>query len=926
MLAAKADVMAAGSATEMKKINLNQNWLFAFEKDLDCFNGYGFDKYADAFGAPARFYAFSNWQTVELPHDWAVALPKDLRADTSAGARPNTRRQHYMTERHSDLEEVFSVGWYRKHFMPEDEWQGKRVFLEFEGVFRDSMVWVNGTFMDRHTSGYTSFMLEITDHLVFGEENAVAVRVDSEQYEGWWYEGAGIYRNVFLHVAEPVYVKPRSTIIKTQLDGHVSVECTVVNDAAVPFSGDAVFAIGQEASVCVPVNAAPYSEISIRTEMQIASPRLWHVDHPDLYTLTIAIGAERHEEVFGVRTVGFDPDRGFLLNGQPFKLRGACVHQDFGGVGVALTDNLQTYKIRRLKDMGVNAYRCSHNAPAPALLKACDELGMLVMDETRLFGTSPEAVRQLTDVIERDRNHPCVFIWSLGNEEFSVQNLPISARLMEKMTRIAKTLDDTRPVTYSGNNGPDFHGANGAAEVRGVNYIRNDGGEGGGWLDKYHADHPHQPVIGTEESSYVLSRGGAATDLGSSRLDSSGLVTMMWGSTPKGWVKYFEERDYLAGSFMWTGFDYRGEPNPFITTNVSSSFGTLDLCGLAKPPFWYYKAWWTDEPVLQITPHWNHTPGDLVDIHVFTNCEQVTLSLNGRKLETQTVNRFDAPRFRVPFEPGVLCAEGVRNGQIIRHALATSGRTAEIRCRCELPAQNDGDIAIWHLSAYDENGVFCPTAMEMLEVTVENGVIAGVGNGDPASLDMEQLLPQEEAVFLRTFRMGDELYAVPPKAANHQRRRHDWLETEPAGNGFEDDVRYVAKFADNRSTAQTVELVTHVSGAEAYEYLEFERLGGAARVYLNGEEIGNTVEHNGRLSISSVRPYRFDCRFREGDNEIRVVSVQREFSDPPVSGYVKLGRLNAVRSQKVRLHYGMACVFIQSAQPEQVRVSAHLIQ
>ena len=281
----------------------------------------------------------------------------------------------------------------------------KRIFLEFEGIFRDAMLWVNGVYIDRHLSGYTGFLCEITDHLVAGE-NSIAVRVDSDQPEGWFYEGAGIYRNVH------------------------------------------------------------------------------------------------------------------LLNGQPLKFHGACVHQDFGGVGIALPDNLQYYKIQKLKEKGVNAYRCSHHAPAPALLRACDELGMLVLDETRMFGTAPEAVRQLKAMVRPDRNHPCVFAWCIGNEEFSVQDLPWSRKLVEKVTRIVKSLDDT------------------------------------------------------------------------------GDVTMPWGRTPKGWVQFFEEREYLAGGFMWTGFDYHGEANPFVNANVSSSFGAIDLCGIEKPPFYYYKAWWGREPWL----------------------------------------------------------------------------------------------------------------------------------------------------------------------------------------------------------------------------------------------------------------------------------------------------------------------------------------
>lgn len=909
----------------MKKRPFNQGWEFALENTLDAFNGFGFDKYSDAFGAPARFYDNSSWEKVTLPHDWAVSLPIDLRANTFAGARANTHSHRFMTERRSEAAPVCHIGWYRRQFTPDAGWEGRRVFIEFEGVFRDATVWVNGVYLDRHLSGYTSFMLELTDHLVFGEVNSIAVRVDSDQYEGWWYEGSGIYRNVFLHIAELVYVKPWKTAIRTDLDGSVSADCVFVNDDSAPFSGEAVFEIRGEGRVSIPVDIAPFGETAVHAALSIAQPRLWHVDHPHLYELVIRIGQDEHTETFGVRTVAFDAERGFLLNGERLKIRGACVHQDFGGVGVALTDNLQYYKIRRLKEMGANAYRCAHHAPSPTLLRACDELGMLVMDETRMFGTSPEAVRQLTDVIERDRNHPCVFIWSLGNEEFSVQDKPHSFRLMEKMTRMAKLLDPTRPVTYSGNNGPEFTGANGASEVRGVNYIRNDGGEGGLWLDRYHADHPAQPVIGTEEGSYVLSRSGASNDLPGGRLDSSGLVTMPWGSTPKGWVKYFEERDYLAGSFLWTGFDYRGEPNPFVTAYVSSSFGTIDLCGMEKPPFYYYQAWWTDQPVLRLAPHWNHQSGETVAVCVFTNCEEVTLYLNGRKLETRTVERFDAPVFRVPFEPGVLSAEGVYHGKTLRCELRTAGHPVRLRITPALQAESSADTALYHVEAVDENGLLCATASCMTEVRVEGGVIAGVGNGDPACFEAEQLLPAEESFLINTFEWEGGFYAVPPKAPNRLRKRHDWMETESAGNGFEDDLRVVARFADNLVPERTVTLTARFADAEGYEYIEFERLGGDARIFLNGEEIGDNIEYRGRISISHARPYRFYCRFREGENVITVISVQREFSDPPVSGQVRVGRMVPVTAQAVRLHYGRACVFVRSENPERVLLDARVV-
>ncbi|MBR6727758.1 MAG: beta-galactosidase, partial [Clostridia bacterium] len=573
----------------MKKINFNKNWEFTFENALDAFNTFGFDKYSDAAGAAARFYDHSNWERIDLPHDWTVALTKSPLSNPFAGGYPNTHYHRFMAERRSEAEEVFHIGWYRKQFQLDPAWAGKRVFIEFEGIFRDAIVWVNGVYLDRHNSGYTGFTIEITDHLTEGD-NSVAVRVDSEQAEGWWYEGAGIYRNVSLLVGEPVYFKYNQTVVKTQLNGCVEASAVLVNDTAELVTRQVELCIcdaaGREvARAATAVTVPPYGEQTVAATMQVGDPKWWSVETPYLYSLALSMGEEQTALRFGIRTVGFDPDRGFLLNGTPVKVRGACVHQDLGGVGVALTDNLQYYKIKRLKEMGVNAYRCAHNAPAPALLDACDELGMLVMDETRMFGTSPEAVRQLTALMERDRNHPSVFIWSLGNEEFSVQNIEWSYHLMEKVTRLAKALDPTRPVTYGGNNGANFIGANGASEIRGVNYIRNS--KTGDWLDVYHSEHPHQPIIGTEESSYVLSRGGAVNDIGSGRLDATGNVTMSWGSTPKGWVKYMEKRDYFAGSFMWTGFDYRGEPNPFYYANTVSSFGTIDLCGMEKPPFYY---------------------------------------------------------------------------------------------------------------------------------------------------------------------------------------------------------------------------------------------------------------------------------------------------------------------------------------------------
>ena len=904
----------------MKRSCFNTGWSFALGSRIDEFCTLGITKYSDAAGAAARYYDHSSWERVDLPHDWAITLGRTRDADPFAGAYPDTHYHRYMAERRSNAPQIDHIGWYRKQFAYDPAWAGKRVFIEFEGVFRDAMVWCNGVYLDRHMSGYTGFALEITDHLVSGGDNSIAVRVDSEHPEGWWYEGAGIYRSVHLLVGESVYVKRGKTVVRAQVGGAVSASATLVNDTGAQRRQRVLWRIldaagGEVARAECTADLAPYSETAVQAELTIDHPQLWSVDSPYLYTLEIRADKEEETIPFGVRSVAFSAQNGFLLNGKPLKIRGANLHQDFGGVGVALTDNLQAYRVLRLKEMGVNAIRL-HHAPPPALLDACDRLGMLVMDETRLFGTSPEAVRQLTDIIERDRNHPCVFIWSMGNEEFSVQDDAWSFRLMQKMTRMAKALDPTRPVTYAGNNGPNAVGANGAAEVRGVNYIRN--GADGYWLDRYHSDHPAQPIIGTEEGSYVLSRGGAENDLGNGQLDALGSVTMPWGSTPKGWVKFFEERPYLAGGFMWTGFDYRGEPNPFYYENVSSSFGVIDLCGMEKPPFYYYKAWWTQEPVLRLAPHWNHRPGDTVRVGVFTNCERITLFLNGRALETCEVARFDAPVFLVPFEPGVLRVVGVRGGTTLEDEMITAGETAQVRVVPILSAQSAADIAIYQLEAYDENGVFCPLASDEIEVGIKNGRIVGVGNGDPSCMDAEQQPAQEEAIFLRSFACEEGVYHVPAKAQNAMRKRYDWLETESRADsaaGFEDDERIVARFGHNLAPAKQKTYTVRVRCTKAYEYVEFERLGSKTEVFLNGTKIGNTLRTHGRQANSAVRPYRFYARFAEGENELTLVALCEESDAPPISGTVKIGR-RVEKPCTVRLHFGKARVFVRSDTPQ----------
>lgn len=907
----------------MIKQNFNKDWEFTFDNALDHFSVFGFAKYADASGAAGRILKHSNWDKIDLPHDWAVALPKDTRANAFAGGRANSPFGRAMTEQRNDLEEIYNVGWYRKQFNYDSSWNGKRVFIEFEGIFRDSTVWINGVYMTRHTSGYTSFTLDITDHLRAGL-NSVAVRVDSTQPEGWWYEGAGIYRNVNLYISEPVYLEMNKTFVRSDVCGKINVSAVIVNETADIFAKSIEWTVKDAcgntvASVIGDSNVAPYGKAEISAGLFVESPTLWDIDNPYLYTLVASIGDTEEQEVtaFGIRSAVFDKDKGFLLNGRQVKIHGACVHQDFGGVGVALTDNLQYYKIKRLKEMGANAYRSSHHAPSPVILRACDELGMLVMDETRMFGTSPEAVEQLTSLVERDRNHPSIIIWTIGNEEFSVQDDALSKPIAEKMSRILKTLDDTRAITYGGNNGGNDVGANVGVEVRGINYLRNGSGD---WVNIYHEKHPEQPIIGTEESSYVLSRGGHINDLNRGLLDCTGNVTMIWGTTPRGWVQFVEEHEYFSGSFMWTGFDYRGEGNPFVYSNPCSSFGTIDLCGMEKPPFYYYRSWWTNEPTVYALPHWNYAPGETAKISVFTNCEKVTLFVNGRSVGEKTPEKFEIPTWEIPFEPGVLRAVGTKDGKEYVHELVTAGKMAEVRASDVIVSENDDDICIIELAAYDENGVLCPLDDTKISFALSgDGKIVGVGNGDSASFDYEQKPIIEETLSIRYFTDDLGMFCVPKKNENTTIRRYDMLYDSTPLEWLPEGERMVAGYMLKKSENIVRELRTTVDNVNGFKYIEFERLGGATEIFINGEKVGDNFS-TGREDWISTRPYRFYYDFGEGSYDIKLVckiEVTSVAPNDPVSGYVKLGKI-IDEPWDIKLHYGKARIFVKNASAKDI--------
>lgn len=698
-----------------------------------------------AVGAVDPRFDDAGWRTVDLPHDWAVELPfvesddEDVKAH---GYKPVGRKFPATT-----------IGWYRRSFPAAASDSGRRFVVKFDGVFRDCVVWVNGHFVGRNFSGYTGFSFDVTDYLLYDRKNVIVVRVDASQYEGWFYEGAGIYRHAWLVKHDPLHVPEHGVAVRTEFltgedrfgwtSANVTLSTEVRNGSAAPAGGMlSALVIGPDGKGAGEADAVPFTlgareTQTIRQAVVVRKPLVWSPETPNLYTLvTLVRRAGRVIDsvatTFGIRTVVFDADSGFFVNGTHVKIRGVCCHQDHAGVGTALPDRLQYFRIERLKEMGANAYRTSHHPPTPELLDACDRLGMLVLDENRLLGTAPEYEEQFRRLILRDRNHPSVFLWSLGNEEHVVQNNETGERIARRLFEIQRELDPTRISTYGGNNGNRFEGVNRALPVRGFNYMSIAD------IDLYRREHPRQFLIGTEEASTVSTRGVVETDSSKAYLEDADVNKPGWGSTAEAWWSFYDARPWLAGGFAWTGFDYRGEPTPFGWPCIGSHFGIMDACGFPKNVYYYYRSWWTDEPVLRISPHWNleGREGDTIAVRVYSNCERVELFQNGTSLGTKSMPANGHLEWAVAWRRGTLEARGERNGRVHRAKVETSGQATNIRLAPDRDAvAADGeDVSVVTVSVTDALGREVPDAGHRISLVADGpGRIIGVGNGDPTS-------------------------------------------------------------------------------------------------------------------------------------------------------------------------------------------------
>jgi beta-galactosidase len=732
-----------------KRVSFNQDWRFQL---------------GDAAKAQEPHFDDSEWRQLNLPHDWSIEgdFSENAPAGTGGGALPG------------------GLGWYRKTFTLDTASKGKQIFIEFDGVYRNSEVWINGHYLGKRPYGYSSFEYELTPHLVYGgKPNVIAVKVDnSQQPNSRWYSGSGIYRNVWLTTLDPVHVEHWGTYVTTPevspQSASVVVQTRVSNgsNSATPVDLTTIIQDAKGRQISRQTDKAVAgrgANASVSQTLKVPEPMLWSDERPYLYrviSLLTQNGKEvdRYETPLGIRTFRFDVEKGFFLNGKPVKIRGVCNHHDLGSLGAAVNKRAIERQLEMLKAMGVNALRTSHNPPAPELLDVADQIGIIVMDEAfdvwKIQKTKFDYhldwdewhKRDLEDMVLRDRNHPSVIIWSIGNEVMEQWGKnPEGGRISRELTAIIRNLDRTRPIT-SACNGVSTDNrviTEGDLDLVGTNYHHDR-------LPQFASMFPGRPIIGAETNSAVHTRGSytmpsdelrtwprkdedvlkLGPNYECSAYDNS---VVAWGAAHEEHWKLVKNRDWFSGVFIWTGWDYLGEPTPFPWPAVSSYFGIIDRAGFPKDAFYFYQSEWTDTPVLHVFPHWNWKQGEKVDVVVYFNkADEVELFLNGRSQGAKRKQGDDMRVFwRLPFEPGVLGAVSRKNGAVVA---TKEVRTAEAPARILLTPDRqtikaDGsDLSFITVRVVDKNGTVVPAADNLVSFEVSGpGSIVGVDNGNQIS-------------------------------------------------------------------------------------------------------------------------------------------------------------------------------------------------
>lgn len=739
-----------------EKISFDEGWKFHYGEILSVRNRWGWGKSGSWMQGPeSKSYDDSEWRGISLPHDFvSETTPKPYMEREFDGANAILAMEDVNNMHTTAGSFEKGIGWYRKHFYVPKEDEGRKLYLIFDGIFRDSRAFLNDFFIGNERSGYTQIVYDITDTVNYGGDNVLSVRVDASGSEGWFYEGGGIYRHAWLlkteeqHI-EDLYVRCDVKPMEKHAVVHLQVEMAA---PAVREEEDKDLYLEIRITDADNREAAGVRKISVgshplQADFELDNAVLWDTENPYLYRAAAALyrsadGTKLDEltTAFGIRKIEFDKDKGFFLNGKQTKIKGVCCHQNHGGLGSALPDEVFEYRIRKLKEMGANAYRCSHYPASSVFLDLCDRMGMLVLNENRLLSSEEGDLRQLRSMVRLSRNHPSVFLYSIGNEEAQSQAIPQGGRIARTMVRTIRALDPDTPVTMAmvmwdlKNKVPitDVHALDLVArelDVAGFNYHEEI------WQE-WHEAHPDQPMICTEQGTFRSTRDCVNTDSEKCHLAITDQTAVSYMSGAGQW--HACRRDWMSGLFIWTGFDYYGEPTPYAWPAISSQFGAMDLCGYPKDFYYYYQAWWSGKPVLHVFPSWNGNPGEKRNVYVFTNCSEVELFVNGVSVGRKSVEQDGYLCWEdVIFSPGKL--EAVGKGSLIGDALTSSKELHAVLYTEDAPEKirvtkdfSGKTIQIFKVELTDHLGRRVLNADQLLHFRAAGGKILGVSNGDPS--------------------------------------------------------------------------------------------------------------------------------------------------------------------------------------------------
>lgn len=718
-------------------------------------------------------YDDEMWRTLDLPHDWSIEGPFKQFRDENWGMFQNLdHRIGYLPQ---------GIGWYRKHFFAPVEWQDKIVCIQFDGIYRNSDVWINGHHLGHRPYGYASFEYDLTPYLKINASNTIAVRVDSLGISSRWYPGSGIYRKVTLSIMEKIHIRHWGTYWTTPEVSKdralINLKIWIMNESSENNINlevfTEIFEKGQEKKGNpVAIQKGTYKldkkEYEIVHNLEVLKPKLWDPDSPNLYIIKNIIkknetDIDEYYTPLGLRSFKFDPNEGFSINGKSMKFKGVCLHNDNGCIGAAIHIRAVERKLRIMKEMGCNAIRTSHNPPEQELLDLCDEMGFMVMDEafdewvepktpmgyTRFFNEWCE--RDVRDYVHRDRNHPCVIIWSCGNE-VSEQRTQNGVKILKRLLDVFHKEDPTRPVTQ-GCNQIDYANKTGFADlldIVGYNYMGDKITKvlPNGFECKYDVDHktyPNRIMIGSENCSSWNTRGVYTFPIGYSNGSKihDNFHCSSYDVISEIPLIIMKTRPYVCGMFTWEGFDYIGEPTPYPWPARSSQYGLVDLAGFPKDCYYLYQTQWLDKPVVHLFPHWNWHKGMEIPVWVYTNCEKVELILNGKSLGEKSLLDEDYNdvlhlEWIIPYEPGELKAIARNKGKVVAEkSVITASEPHHIVLTPErLEIDKDGDLAYIKVSVHDIYGNICPTANNLITFKVQGpGKVIGTDNGNPISLE-----------------------------------------------------------------------------------------------------------------------------------------------------------------------------------------------